>query len=70
MTELFADVSKQVKDRTKFWVDIALLNPDPMARAQEILKFRNSLEREDEKEFVDFFDFLFRKITNNPNFSR
>ena len=55
MTELFADVSKQVKDRTKFWVDIALLNPNPMEQAQEILKFRNSLEREDEKEFVDFY---------------
>jgi prephenate dehydrogenase len=55
MTELFADVSKQVKDRAKFWVDIALLNPDTMARAQEILNFRNSLEREDEKEFVDFY---------------
>ena len=55
MIELFADVSKQVKDRAKFWVDIVLLNPDPLARAQEILKFRNSLEREDEKEFVDFY---------------
>ena len=55
MTELFADVSKQVKDRAKFWVDIALLNPNPIERAQEILNFRNSLEREDEKEFVDFY---------------
>lgn len=55
MIELFADVSKQVKDRAKFWVDIALLNPNPMERAQEILNFRNSLEREDEKEFVDFY---------------
>ena len=55
MTELFADVSKQVKDRAKLWVDIALLNPNPMERAQEILNFRNSLEREDEKEFVDFY---------------
>lgn len=55
MIELFADVSKQVKDRAKFWVDIALLNPDPLERAQKILNFRNSLEREDEKEFVDFY---------------
>ena len=55
MIELFADVSKQVKDRAKFWIDIALLNPDPLARVQEILNFRNSLEREDEKEFVDFY---------------
>ena len=55
MVELFADVSKQVKDRAKFWVDIALLNPNPMERAQEILNFRNSLKREDEKEFVDFY---------------
>lgn len=55
MTELFADVSKQVKDRAKFWIDIALLNPNPLARAQEILNFRNSLEREDEKDFVDFY---------------
>ena len=55
MNEIFTNVSKEVKERTKFWVDIALLNPNPMERAQEILKFRNSLITEEEKDFVDFY---------------
>ena len=55
MIELFTNVSKEVKERTKFWVDIALLNPNPMEQAKEILKYRDSLEREEEKEFVDFY---------------
>ena len=55
MTELFENVSKQTKERAKFWVDIAILNPDPEARAREILSFRNSLQTEEEKDFVDFY---------------
>lgn len=55
MIELFSNVSKKVKERTKFWVDIALLNPNPMEQAKEILKYRDSLEKEEEKEFVDFY---------------
>ena len=55
MTELFENVSKQTKERAKFWVDIALLNPDPQARAMEVIKFRNSLQTEEEKDFVDFY---------------
>lgn len=55
MTELFENVSKQTKERAKFWVNIALLNPDPQARAMEIIKFRNSLQTEEEKDFVDFY---------------
>lgn len=55
MTELFENVSKQTKERAKFWVDIALLNPNPQECAMEIIKFRNSLQTEEEKNFVDFY---------------
>lgn len=55
MVELFPNVSKDVRVRAKFWVDVALLNPDPLERAKEILTFRNSLATEEEKQFVDFY---------------
>ena len=55
MVELFANVSKKVKDETKFWVEIAMLNPDPKEAAKEILAYRNTLKTEEEKDFVDFY---------------
>ena len=55
MVELFANVSKKVKDETKFWVDIAMLNPNPKEGAKEILAYQNTLKTEEEKEFVDFY---------------
>lgn len=55
MVELFANVSKKVKDETKFWVDIAMLNPNPMDGAKEILAYQNTLKTEEEKDFVDFY---------------
>lgn len=55
MIELFANVSKKVKDETKFWVEIAMLNPDPQEGAKEILAYRNTLKTEEEKDFVDFY---------------
>ena len=44
MKEIFSNVSKTIKDRTKFWVDIAMLNPDPQEAAKEILAFQKTLE--------------------------
>ena len=55
MVELFTNVSKTVKDRTKFWVDIAMLNPNPLEAAKEILSFQKTLDTEEEKNFVDFY---------------
>lgn len=55
MVELFQDISKQVKKRAEFWVDIAFLNPNPRAGAQELLNYRNSLKNEREKEYLDFY---------------
>ena len=55
MIELFANVSKKVKDETKFWVDIAMLNPNPQEGAKEILAYQNTLKKEEEKDFVDFY---------------
>ena len=55
MIELFANVSKKVKDETKFWVEIAMLNPDPQEGAKEILAYRKTLKTEEEKDFVDFY---------------
>ena len=54
MIELFVNVSKKVKDETKFWVEIAMLNPNPQEGAKEILAYRNTLKTE-EKDFVDFY---------------
>ena len=55
MIELFANVSKKVKDETKFWVEIAMLNPDPQEGAKEILAYQKTLKTEEEKNFVDFY---------------
>lgn len=55
MIELFVNVSKKVKDETKFWVEIAMLNPNPQEGAKEILAYRNTLKTEEEKDFVDFY---------------
>ena len=55
MIELFANVSKKVKDETKFWVNIAMLNPNPQEGAKEILAYQNTLKTEEEKDFVDFY---------------
>lgn len=55
MKEIFNNVSKTVKDRTKFWVDIAMLNPNPQEAAKEILAFQKTLETQEEKDFVDFY---------------
>ena len=55
MIELFTNVSKKVKDETKFWVDIAMLNPNPQEGAKEILTYQNTLKTEEEKDFVDFY---------------
>ena len=55
MIELFTNVSKKVKDETKFWVDIAMLNPNPQEGAKEILAYQNTLKTEEEKDFVDFY---------------
>ena len=55
MVELFPNVSKKIKDETKFWVEIAMLNPDPQEGAKEILAYQNTLKTEEEKNFVDFY---------------
>ena len=55
MIELFTNVSKKVKDETKFWVDIAMLNPNPQEGAKEILAYQNTLKTEEEKDFIDFY---------------
>lgn len=55
MVELFPNVSKKVKDETKFWVEIAMLNPDPQEGAKEILAYQSTLKTEEEKNFVDFY---------------
>ena len=55
MAKLFTNVSKTVKDRAKFWVDIAMLNPNPQEAAKEIISFQKTLNTEEEKDFVDFY---------------
>lgn len=54
MMELFSNVSKTLKDKTKFWVEIALSGSNPKEGAQQILAFKNSLKAE-ERDYVDFY---------------
>jgi hypothetical protein len=55
MIELFANVSDRIKNETKFWVETAILAFDSRLAAETILKFKNTLNTEEEKDFVDFY---------------
>ena len=65
MVELFADIPEYVKVQSKFWVDLALSQNDPLAAIQMMESYRNSCLNEREKEFVDFyFNMRVEDLTN------
>lgn len=55
MIELFENVSATSKKRIQFMVDINFLCPDPRKAAKDLIDFRNLLETEEEKKFMDFY---------------
>ena len=55
MIELFNNISKTVKKETEFWVEAAILFFNPLEAAQIILNYQNTLQTEEEKDFVNFY---------------
>lgn len=55
MTELFPNVSQEVRDAARFWVETSLATEDPYEGVKQIMKFKQSLPTEEEQNFVDFY---------------
>ena len=54
MEELFANISEQVRARTKFWIDMALIQPDLVSALKTIKSYLDFCNTEEEKEYVIF----------------
>lgn len=71
MIELFANVPQQTKNRLKFWLEILSKEKNPIIWSKKILKFRETLQTEEEKEFVDFYiNYLGELKKNEDNSNR
>ena len=71
MIELFANVSQQTKNRLKFWLEILSKEKNTIIWSKKILEFRESLQTEEEKEFVDFYiNYLGELKKNEDNSNR
>ena len=55
MIELFANVPQQTKNRLRFWLEMLSKEKNPVIWSRKILDFRETLQTEEEKEFVDFY---------------
>lgn len=55
MIELFANVPQQTKNRLKFWLEMLSKEKNPLIWSKKILEFRETLQTEEEKEFIDFY---------------
>ncbi len=71
MIELFANVPKQTKNRLKFLLEMISKEKNPIIWARTILDFRETLQTEEEKEFVDFYiNYLGELKKNEDNSDR
>lgn len=71
MIELFANVPQQTKNRLKFWLEILSKEKNPIIWSRKILDFRETLQTEEEKEFVDFYiNYLGELKKNEDNSNR
>ena len=71
MIELFANVPQQTKNRLKFWLEILSKEKNPINWSRKILEFRETLQTEEEKEFVDFYiNYLGELKKNEDNSNR
>ena len=68
MIELFPNVPTQIKILTEKWIDLALEQENGLAGAKMIHDFVNSLNNEEEKDFVDFyFQLKMEQLKNEDN---
>ena len=71
MIELFANVPQQTKNRLKFWIEMLSKEKNPLVWSKKILEFRETLQTEEEKEFVDFYiNYLGELKKNEDNSDR
>lgn len=71
MIELFANVPQQTKNRLKFWLEILSKEKNPIIWSKKILEFRETLQTEEEKEFIDFYiNYLGELKKNEDNSNR
>ena len=68
MIELFPNVPTQIKILNEKWVDLALEQENGLTGAKMIHDFVNSLNNEEEKDFVDFyFQLRMEQLKNEDN---
>ena len=71
MIELFANVPQQTKNRLQFLLEMNSKEKNPLIWARTILDFRETLQTEEEKEFVDFYiNYLGELKKNEDNSNR
>ena len=71
MIELFANVPHQTKNRLRFWLEMLSKEKNPIIWSRKILDFRETLQTEEEKEFVDFYiNYLGELKKNEDNSNR
>ena len=71
MIELFANVPQQTKNRLKFWLEMLSKEKNPIIWSKKIFEFRETLQTEEEKEFVDFYiNYLGELEKNEDNSNR
>ena len=71
MIELFANVPQQTKNRLKFWLEMLSKEKNPIIWSRKILNFRETLQTEEEKEFIDFYiNYLGELKKNEDNSNR
>ena len=71
MIELFANVPQQTKNRLQFLLEMISKEKNPIIWSRKILDFRETLQTEEEKEFVDFYiNYLGELKKNEDNSNR
>ena len=71
MIELFTNVPQQTKNRLKFWLEMLSKEKNPLIWSKKILEFRETLQTEEEKEFIDFYiNYLGELKKNEDNSNR
>lgn len=71
MIELFVNVPQQTKNRLRFWLEMLSKEKNPIIWSRKILDFRETLQTEEEKEFVDFYiNYLGELKKNEDNSNR
>ena len=71
MIELFANMPQQTKNRLRFWIEMLSKEKNPIIWSKKILEFRESLQTEEEKEFVHFYiNYLGELKKNEDNSNR